>query len=103
MGSNPILAVNIYVHHAFWSYCSGGECNVCNTPSPEKIIFTETPIEAYLKRTGYYEKFKEVWVEPNSFGWPGGYIKNPIGMTGDELVKIRKMLDNEYKELENRK
>lgn len=72
------------MHHGYWSYCSGGECVVCNTPWPEKI---ETPMSRYLKKVGYDEKYTGEF---------------PTGLTGENLMQIRKQLNDEYKVLEGK-
>lgn len=67
------------MHHGFWQYCSGGQCDVCNTPWPDKQY---TPLELYLKQTNYYNNYTEK-----------GF---PQGMSGTDLIELRRKLTIEY-------
>lgn len=67
------------------------------------------PVEKYLESIGYYNEYIDVWSEPGDealgelYGkWPGGYIKLPKGIKGEELISIRKSLSAEYKALEGK-
>ena len=74
------------MHHGYWQYCSGGKCEVCNTPWPAKDQYT--PIELHLRKTDYYNRY-------NGNGFP-------VGMSGVELLQLRKDLNNEYLAYEGR-
>lgn len=95
------------MHHGYWSYCSGGQCQVCNTPWPEKL---ESPTVSYLKTTDYFSKYRKVFFSDNSNdglshvggSFTGGWLELPQGLTGDEILKIRKQLNEDYKKIEGK-
>jgi hypothetical protein len=95
------------MQHGYWSYCSTGKCSVCNTPWPEK---SKSPITEYLEGTNYHTNYRSVYFPCNAGDglehvggiFNGGEIQLPSGITGEELMLLRKQLNEEYKHLEGR-
>jgi len=95
------------MQHGYWSYCSTGKCSVCNTPWPEKF---KSPTAKYLESTGYYNNYRAVYFPSNAGDrlehvgriFHGGELQLPAGITGEELMLLRKQLNEDYKHLEDR-
>lgn len=64
-----------------------------------------TPIRKYLEKINYYQKYRNVYFPPNDddglssiYGkFKGGFLTLPEGLSGEELIKIRNALKEEYK------
>ena len=74
--------------HGYANFCNSGKCNICNTPWPKLSL---TPTTTYLQSIGYYEQY--INLSHGIF---------PKGMTGQEVLDLRKKLDLEYKRLEGK-
>jgi len=68
---------------------------------------SENPIKRELSKQDYFSKFYTTYVPPISnssnsvYGkWTGGYITLPIGISGFELLSLRKSLSAEYRLIE---
>jgi len=95
------------MQHGYWSYCSTGKCSVCNTPWPEK---SKSPITEYLEGTNYYNNYRSVYFPSNAddglahiYGnFLGGEVQLLSGIKAEELMLLRKQLNEEYKHLEGK-
>jgi len=74
------------MEHGYWSFCSGGNCIVCNTPWPEK---QPSILDKFLREKNYHTKF--ITIED------GRVV--PYGMAGVEFIEMSIKLDLEYKKL----
>jgi len=68
---------------------------------------TEYPINRELKKLNYFSKLRTVYFPAAKtsldaiYGeWVGGYIVLPEGITGSELLTLRKSLSAEYRLIE---
>jgi len=73
------------------------------------LLSDNTPIKRYLEKINYYKQYRKVYFPPVDdslsiiYGkFKGGFLIIPKGLSGEELIKIRNNLKNEYKIYEHK-